>query len=461
MSNLVIDRLREILDSARVLSGDQLKDRYNHIWRMNEGLDALVMVLPTTTIEVSKILSICNELSCNVVPFGGLTNLVGSTKTTSSDVVISLEKMDSIEEVDTQSRTITCQAGAIIQAIQEAAHQVGMLFPLNFGAAGSSQIGGAVSTNAGGLKVLKYGMTRELVVGMEVVLADGTIITSLKKIIKDNSGYDIKQLFIGAEGTLGIITRVVLKLVEMPSSRVCAYVGLDKYENVVDFLKYMDAGLAGTLSSFELIWPASFKAMTGSTSSMNNPLEGDYNYYVLIEALGGNQKNDEVRFEHLLAQAYEKGIIKNAVPAFSASDYTWFWKIREDVKVLKDLSPNDQHFDVSIPIDKIGDYVDDVLARLNKEEIVKTAFAFGHVADGNIHFIVGKREQSEEIIAKVNEIVYKPIRSLNGSISAEHGIGLDKKQYLNFSRSQSEIELFRLIKSTLDPKNILNQGKIV
>ena len=461
MSNLVIDRLRDIIDSARVLSGDQLKDRYNHIWRMNEGLDALVLVLPVSTSEVSKILLICNELGCNVVPFGGLTNLVGSTKTNSSDVVISLEKMDSIEEIDIQSRTITCQAGAIIQSIQEEAHKVGMLFPLNFGAAGSSQIGGAVSTNAGGLKVLKYGMTRDLVVGIEVVLADGKIITSLKKIIKDNSGYDIKQLFIGAEGTLGIITRVVLKLVELPSSRVCAYVGLSNYKNVVHFLKYMDAGLAGTLSSFELIWPASFKAMTGPTSSMKCPLEGDYNYYVLIEALGGDQNNDEIRFERLLEQAFEKGLIKNAVPAFSSSDYTWFWKIREDVKVLKDLSPNDQHFDVSIPIDQIGDYVDDVLERLNKQEIVMTAFAFGHVADGNIHFIVGKKEQSKEAIATVNEIVYHPIKTLNGSVSAEHGIGLDKKQFLNLSRSQNEIELFKLIKSTLDPKNILNRGKII
>jgi FAD/FMN-containing dehydrogenase len=428
---------------------------------MEAGLNAFVMVLPVSTQEVSKVLSLCNQLGYNVVPFGGLTNLVGSTKTTPKDVVLSLEKMNVIEEVDVQSRTITCQAGAIIQSIQEAAANAGMLFPLNFGAVGSSQIGGAVSTNAGGLKVLKYGMTRDLVLGLEVVLADGTIITSLKKIVKDNSGYDIKHMFIGAEGTLGVITRVTLKLSEMPSSRVCAYAGINKYKNVVDFLKFMDAGLAGTLSSFEIIWPDSFKAMTGPTASVHSPIEGDFSYYILVEAMGADQNKDEERFHILLSDALEKGMIQNAVPAFSSSDYNWFWKIREDVKVLKDLSPNDQHFDISIPINKIGDYVEKVTEELKKVDQVVTVFTFGHIADGNVHFIIGKSEQNAAVISKVNEVVYAPIQSLNGSVSAEHGIGVDKKEYLHLSRTPEEINLFKLLKSTLDPNGILNRGKII
>lgn len=457
----LVQRLQVFLDPSRILTGTTLEERYNHIWRMEAGLNAFVMVLPVSTQEVSKVLSLCNQLGYNVVPFGGLTNLVGSTKTTPKDVVLSLEKMNVIEEVDVQSRTITCQAGAIIQSIQEAAANAGMLFPLNFGAVGSSQIGGAVSTNAGGLKVLKYGMTRDLVLGLEVVLADGTIITSLKKIVKDNSGYDIKHMFIGAEGTLGVITRVTLKLSEMPSSRVCAYAGINKYKNVVDFLKFMDAGLAGTLSSFEIIWPDSFKAMTGPTASVHSPIEGDFSYYILVEAMGADQNKDEERFHILLSDALEKGMIQNAVPAFSSSDYNWFWKIREDVKVLKDLSPNDQHFDISIPINKIGDYVEKVTEQLKKVDQVVTVFTFGHIADGNVHFIIGKSEQNAAVISKVNEVVYAPIQSLNGSVSAEHGIGVDKKEYLHLSRTPEEINLFKLLKSTLDPNGILNRGKII
>lgn len=457
----LVQRLQAFLDPSRILTGTTLEERYNHIWRMEAGLNAFVMVLPVSTQEVSKVLSLCNQLGYNVVPFGGLTNLVGSTKTTPKDVVLSLEKMNVIEEVDVQSRTITCQAGAIIQSIQEAAANAGMLFPLNFGAVGSSQIGGAVSTNAGGLKVLKYGMTRDLVLGLEVVLADGTIITSLKKIVKDNSGYDIKHMFIGAEGTLGVITRVTLKLSEMPSSRVCAYAGINKYKNVVDFLKFMDAGLAGTLSSFEIIWPDSFKAMTGPTASVHSPIEGDFSYYILVEAMGADQNKDEERFHILLSDALEKGMIQNAVPAFSSSDYNWFWKIREDVKVLKDLSPNDQHFDISIPINKIGDYVEKVTEELKKVDQVVTVFTFGHIADGNVHFIIGKSEQNAAVISKVNEVVYAPIQSLNGSVSAEHGIGVDKKEYLHLSRTPEEINLFKLLKSTLDPNGILNRGKII
>ncbi|MFT6626052.1 MAG: FAD/FMN-containing dehydrogenase, partial [Flavobacteriales bacterium] len=243
----MISAFKSLLGENNVLTGEQLADRYVHIWRMNDGLTAKALLLPKTTEEVSEIMKICNAHNQPVVVHGGLTNLVGSTETTPQEVVISMERMRTIEELDTSSRTVTAQAGVILENVQKQAEENDLLFPMNFGAKGSAQIGGIISTNAGGMRVVRYGMTRNLVLGLEVVLADGTIISSLKKIIKDNSAYDIKHNFIGSEGTLGIVTKAVLRLSEKPVSRNCAFIGLNGYGNVVKLLKHMDKGLAGTM----------------------------------------------------------------------------------------------------------------------------------------------------------------------------------------------------------------------
>jgi FAD/FMN-containing dehydrogenases len=226
----IINELKEKIGAEKVLTGESVKERYFHVWQMDESLNAKAVLLPKTTQEVSDILKICHAHKQSVVVHGGLTNLVGSTETEGNEIVISTEKMNAIEEVDEQSRTMTVQAGVILEAVQNAAKEKELLFPLNFGAKGSAQMGGVISTNAGGLRVFRYGMTRNLVLGLEAVLADGTIISSIKKIIKDNSAYDLKQLFIGSEGTLGIITKAVLKLVEAPKSRNSAFVGFNDYE---------------------------------------------------------------------------------------------------------------------------------------------------------------------------------------------------------------------------------------
>ncbi len=285
------------LGIEKVLTAEQIRDRYVHIWQMDTALEAIAVVLPHNTEDVAETMKICHANNQPVVIHGGLTNLVGGTETKANEVVISLEKMNAIEEVDDKSRTMTVQAGVILEQAQLAAEEKNLLFPLNFGAKGSAQIGGIISTNAGGLKVFRYGMTRNLVLGLEAVLADGTIISSLKKIIKDNSGYDLKQLFIGSEGTLGVVTKAVLKLAESPKSRTSAFVAFDKYDKVVDFLKYMDAGLAGTLSSFELIWQETYKAMTSPPASVKAPLPQHYKYYVLLEGLGSHQMNDQARLQ--------------------------------------------------------------------------------------------------------------------------------------------------------------------
>ena len=461
MKDSIINQLAQQLGVTKVLSGNALKERYTHIWRMNESLNALAVVLPKTTEEVAKTLKICHANNQGVVVHGGLTNLVGSTETTDGqEVIISMEKMNRIEEVDEKSRTMTVQAGVILENVQNAAKEKDLLFPLNYGAKGSAQIGGAISTNAGGLRVLRFGMTRNLVLGIEAVLADGTIISSMKKIIKDNSAYDIKQLFIGSEGTLGVVTRAVLKLVEAPKSRNSAWVGIETYPKVVDFLKFIDSGLAGTLSGYELMWKNAFVGMTTSPSNIKSPLPYDYPFYVLLESLGSHQSRDQARFEELLAGALEKKLIADAAVAYTESDFKWFWSIREDVGLIIGQCQNGQNYDVSIPIPEIGKYVTETTEKLFQVPEVELVFPLGHVADGNIHFSIGKNKQSEALIAKINDIIYAPLAHLGGSVSAEHGIGLDKRAYLHLCRTPAEIQLMKTLKQAIDPKGILNPGKV-
>jgi len=457
----IVSRLISVLDKNRVLTNRRVKERYHHVWQMDQPLTAMAVLFPKTTVEISKILSVCNEYGQPVVVHGGLTNLVGSTETSPDEIVISMEKMNSIEEIDCTSRTITVQAGAILENVQRAAEDKGLLFPLNFGAKGSAQIGGIVATNAGGLRVLRYGMTRQLVVGLEAVLADGTVISSMKKLIKDNSAYDLKQLFIGSEGTLGVVTKVILRLVESPKSRISALTGLEKYEQVVAFLRFMDQSLAGTLSSFELMWRPTYEVLTTPPATVSPPLPYDYNYYVLLDTLGSDHKYDSNRFQNLLEEALDKKLIQDAVPAESSQEISRFWTIREDVNPMVAQCNHTQQFDISIPIPLIGEVVNKIVSELYRIPEVEKVFAFGHVGDGNIHLVVGKNRQSEHLINQINHRVYQPLKSIGGSISAEHGIGVHKKHYLHISRTPEEIQLMKILKKSLDPGNILNPGKIL
>lgn len=449
-----------VLKESQIISGAGLKDRYHHIWHMDQPLQALCVLLPSHTEEVSEIMKLCFKNDLAVVVHGGLTNLVGSTETNGNEVVISMERLNTIEEIDAASRTMTVQAGVILEHIHAASIEADLLFPLNFGARGSAQIGGIIATNAGGLRVLKYGMTRQLVLGLEAVLANGTVISSMKKIIKDNSAYDIKQLFIGSEGTLGIVTRAILKLEEAPSSRNAAYVGFNTYDKVVAFLKYMDGNLAGKLSGFELIWRNSYEQMTSVSDAVRPPLPYDYNYYVLIEALGSHSQNDHAAFQTLLENALENEQILDAVMAQSPSDVEWFFRIREDVNNLVDFMKHDQHFDISLPIPLIGDYIASRYESLAQIDGVEQIYAFGHVADGNIHFMIGKSNISNSLKKEIDHCIYDGLKEIGGSVSAEHGIGTHKKAYLELCRTPQEIALMKSIKTTMDPKGLLNPGKV-
>lgn len=456
----VTDKLIQAIGSDKVIDDHRLKERYPHVWEMDVMINAKAIVLPTTTEEVSAICKICNDSSQKITIHGGLTNLVGATVSDKDDIILSLEKLNNIIELDQVSRTMSVEAGVILEQIQKMANDHDLLFPLNFGAKGTAQIGGCIASNAGGMRVLKYGMTRNQVLGIEAVLADGTIISSMKKLMKDNTGYDLKQLLIGSEGTLGIVTKAVLRLREKPKSRNCAFIGLEEYEQVTKLLKFIDTGLGGKLSCFELLWRSAYEALTSPPSLQKPPLPYNYKYYVLIESLGSQQEQDYEELKNLMEEALEKEIILDAAIAHNAADLNWFFNVREDVGVLVSPAPAQQQFDISLPISDIGDYVNDRLDILNEVEGVIKAHAFGHLGDGNIHFVILKESKDEALTKQLNQIVYTPIKNLNGSISAEHGIGIDKKSYLHLSRSPEELIIMKRMKDSLDPNNILNPGRI-
>ena len=459
-TNELINSFKKILDDSSIITGDSLKSRFYHIWKTDSSLESICLLLPKNTNEISSILKICHDNNQEVIVHGGLTNLVGSTISNNNQVVISLEKMNKILEVDDLGKTLTCEAGAIIEDLINKAKEKDLLLPLNFGARGSAQIGGAISTNAGGLRVFKYGMTRTLVLGIEVVLPDGTIISSLKKLMKDNSGYDLKQFFIGSEGTLGIVTKAVLRLYQLPKTRYTALAAINNYSKVLELLRFMENKISKNLTGFEMLWNKTYTQMVSDKTVYKKYLPDNYKYYVFIEFMGLDFDSDYNFFENAVMDSLNIGIIEDAVIGKDEKEQLNIWGIREDVAVLAEEKDFDQHFDISIPVDLIGDVIDQIIEKLESIDGVKTIFPFGHIADGNIHFIIGKDSDDEDLKSAINDVIYNATEKINGSISAEHGIGLDKKKYLVKSRSEDEINLMRLIKKSIDPKNILNPGRV-
>jgi len=458
MNNL-LDQIQNIVGPSGILLGDEVADRSDS-WPPMGGCQAKALVRPASTEEVSKVLKLCHAEGQSVVTHGGLTGLVGGARAGKDDIVLSLERMNGIEAVDTINRTLTLEAGVMLQKVHETAEDAGLLFPLDFGARGSATIGGNISTNAGGNSVIRYGMIRDQVLGVEAVLADGTIISSLKGVIKNNTGYDLKQLFIGSEGTLGIVTRAVLRLRPLPRSRNTALVAIEDFDRLGRFLRDMDSALGGTLSAFEVMWNDFYKLIVGDSSHHVQPLPPSHGFYVLLESTGGHDEADKARFEGALEEAIDEELIVDAVIAQSRQQRDDLWAIRDDIEGLaKKLFPPIT-FDVSLGIPQMDDYVEEVRQQLTERWPDSRMVVFGHLGDGNIHLVltVGSLEENE--VRAVETIVYEALGRRQGVISAEHGIGLDKRTYLKHSRSEEEIELMKTLKRALDPKGILNPDKI-
>ncbi len=454
----VVAKLVAALGEESVLTGDDVKNRAAGIWR-SEGIRAKALVRPRTTDEVSKALAICNSFKQSVIAHGGLTGLVGSALTTDADVVVSLERMNRIEDINTTDRTMTAQSGVVLQTVQEKAGEHGLMFPLDLGGRGSATIGGNISTNAGGNRVIRYGMTRDMVLGLEAVLADGTVVSSMNQMIKNNAGYDLKQLFIGSEGSLGIVTRAVLRLREKPRSQETMIVGIESFAKLTAFLKTMDSALGGTLSAFEVMWNDYYNLLTNPPATHQPPIAQNYPYYVLVEAMGGDPEGDHARLEAALTDAYEQGLIADAAVATSDAQREQMWAMRDDVVQTFRFAPIFT-FDVSMRISKMEGYVDEVNRRLRNRYAEFKNFIFGHMGDGNLHIVVSVGPNGHGEREHVEACVYEPLAKIAGSVSAEHGVGLEKKPYLGLCRSGAEVELMRSLKRALDPNGILNPGKI-
>lgn len=452
----LLQRLRAELGPLAVLAGEAVRER--PVSRLiQSGCEAGALVRPASTQEVARVLQLCHAAGQPVVPRAGMTGLVGGTMVGPSEIALSLERMNRIEEIDTDSQTMTVQAGVPLQIIQEAAESNGLLFPLDLGARGSATIGGNIATNAGGNKVLRYGMTRDQVLGLEVVLANGEIVSSMFKILKNNTGLDIKQLFIGTEGTLGVVTRAVLRLQARPRTRQTALAAFPDFSSVVATLQRVRAGSAGALSSYEIMWRDYYLLLT-APGRRPPPIPQHHPFYALIECEGSSEVADDSRFQALLQSCLEEGFVADAVVAQSESERIDLWRIRDDVHYLKTLDPLFV-FDISLPLPAMGPYVEELRATLEKRWRAPTVIAYGHLGDCNLHIAVSCGDAS--IRPDVERIVYEPLKAFRGSVSAEHGIGLDKKAFLGFTRTPQEIEVMRAVKAALDPSGILNPGKIL
>lgn len=451
----ITDQLIAALGKDAVLTGEAVTSRPISFWRPHQKLTAKALVRPSSTEQLSIALKLCNDAGQSVVTHGGLTGLVEGEQTTADDIVVSLERMTGIEEISATDRTMTVQAGVILQTIQEAAEAQGMMFPLDLGGRGSCTIGGNIATNAGGNRVVRYGMTRDMVLGLEAVLADGTIVSSMNQMVKNNAGYDLKHLFIGSEGSLGIVTRAVLRLRELPATRNTLFVAVEEFSKLPELLKKLDSDLGGTVSAFEVMWNSFYRLVSTPPAKTAPPMSQQYPYYALIETLGATEES----LQRSLEVAMEQGLICDAVFAQSETQRLQLWAMRDDVEQIAQYAPT-VAFDVSLRISRMEPYVEAVKSRLNQAYPDAALFIFGHMGDGNLHIVVGPGVRGKEVRPKVEACIYEPLAEIQGSVSAEHGIGLEKKPYLGLCRSEIEINLMRTLKKTLDPRGILNPGKI-
>jgi FAD/FMN-containing dehydrogenase len=449
----VFAALSQALDESILLTGERIPEKARSDASLSGRHLPVAYVRPTTIEQISTTLRICNDHRIPVIVHGGMTGLAGGANPVESSLVLSLDRFSGIEEIDTAAGTMTVKAGTVLEMAQRAAEEAGFLLPIDLGARGSCQIGGNIATNAGGIRVIRHGVTRDNILGLEAVLADGTVISSLNRLRKNNTGYDLKQLFIGSEGTLGVITRAVIRLQPLPSGKATALVALSSYENAVRLLARAQSGLTG-LTAFEIMWDSYF-----SFTSQGEDLklfDRSHPFAVIIEQSG---TPDAEALETFLGTMFEEGLIEDALIAQSEKEARRFWAVREGAAY--DRLPHLINFDVSIAIGRLGDFAEACETALRARYPDAHITFFGHMGDSNLHIAVSVGASDEATLHAVDEITYGVVRDFQGSISAEHGIGLLKRDFLHYSRSPEELALMRAIKRTLDPNGILNPGKVL
>jgi len=457
--NDTVARLCEALGPDAVLTGERIDAKYSVDYTAENARAPLAVVRPKSTAEVAEVMRICSAANQAVVVQGGLTGLSGGATPRSGEIAVSLERLTGVTRVDTAGMTLTANAGTPLQAIQAAAEDAGCLFPLDFGARGSAQIGGAIATNAGGNQVIRFGMARNLVLGLEAVLADGMVISSMSSMLKNNAGYDLKQLFIGSEGTLGIITRCVLRLFPRLPSQATALCALQSFDDVVALLNDARGRLAGALSAFEVMWAPYFDYVTDHVEGIESPFAESFPLYALIQIEGNDADSDAARLEEVLGEALEAGRIEDAIFAQSQAQRDKLWAIRDGISEITRLLTPYASLDVSLAIEQMPAFIEDIETELSGAFDDIVILIFGHVGDNNLHVFITTRRHED--LDRIHEIAYGITGRYQGSVSAEHGIGQLKTGYLHYSRSPAELALMCMLKKALDPQGLLNAGRVV
>jgi FAD/FMN-containing dehydrogenase len=437
---------------------------YVHEFRKRWPGHTPLLLLPGTTEAVSRILAICGESGTPIVPQGGNTGLVGGQIPGHGEVLVSLARMNRIRSVSAADNAMVAEAGVVLAEAQKAADTAGRLFPLSLASEGSCTIGGNLSTNAGGVNVLRYGMARALVLGVEVVLADGRVLDLMRGLRKDNTGYDLKQLFVGAEGTLGIITAAMLKLFPKPASYSTVLAEISDTGVAVDLLNRLQDATGNLISAFELMQRDGLDLVLKLIPGTVDPFPGRRGWTVLIDVSNPSAFDATQALEEALARAMEEGLVTEAIFAKNARDREALWRLRETMPEAQKLSGASIANDVSVPLSRIAEFLTRADAAVRAYFPPARPFAFGHVGDGNLHFAILAPGQDGALIAArdaIERIVQDETEKLGGSISAEHGLGIAKNAAIARYKSAAEIDVMRALKHALDPGNILNPGKLL
>ncbi len=449
-----ITALIELLDDSSVLSSADIAPRYHVDWGGENACEPSVVLRPVDTDALRSALAYCNENKLGIVTQGGMTGLSGGATPLEGEIVLSMERFNGIIELDHQGMTMTVKAGTPLQVIQQAAADADLRFPLDLGARGSCHIGGNVATNAGGNQVVRFGSARSLVLGLEAVMADGTPIRAMNKMIKNNAGYDLKHLFICSEGPLGVMTELVLRLYPGSESRKTALCALSDFQATTTFLKNIMANLPG-VTSFEVMWKSYVNAICEVSEQARQPFDQQYELYVLLEAEGCTDE----QFEQALFQQMENNLVKDAVIANSVKDSDAFWTIRDGVADLMTTLAGFASFDVGLPISKMKEFIESTDQALEARFENIHNLPLGHIADGNLHFITWTDNPND--VSAIYDCVYDIVAKFGGTVTAEHGVGVSKRKYLHLCRTREEITLMKTLKKTMDPNGILNPGRIL
>ena len=461
----IVENLRAVCGNDAVLLDDDATDKYRRDWLGQKHGRALAVVLPSSTEEVAKIMRLCNDNKTPVVPQAGNTGYAaaGTPDNTGKAVVLAMEKMRRIREINTIAKTVTVEAGRVLESLHTAVEEESLYFPLSLGAKGSCQIGGNLATNAGGLNALRYGVARDLCLGLEAVMPDGRIMNLLSGLHKNNTGYDIKNLLIGAEGTLGVITAATLKLFAPPATRATAFMAVPDVGAALALLNSMQAQSGGQVESFEIMPKALLQLLKKHTPQAAPPFSQLPNYSVLAEAAGN--EGVEMIFEEVLTDTSERGWCSDIIVATSERERRCFWQTREMAPVATRLEGQWLKADVSAPLDKLTNLVNKLESRLPAVCEGHYIIAFGHIGDGNLHISARPKFDSPkahpELTKQLTTAIYESVASVGGAFSAEHGIGQIKKEALVRYKDPTALALMREIKHVFDPNGIMNPGKIL